>query len=477
MKRREFMPHQQIGYDLLREHHGQYGVFMAPGTGKTLVVIRYAHDHRFLPALIICRRDDFLTWYDELTSEGVKPSQITMFDKTRKLTRFIEKKEKVTPWTMVTYDLVKNKRVFGWLTQHAWSLVVADESHMIKRWQSQRTKCVVKATRHIPRRIPMSGSPITNDHGDVFSQILFCDGGKTFGDNFWRFRNRYYVHSPHSGGWYPRSGSKVLIAKKLKDISYYVDEDDAMKLPPKRSLIKSVPMTSKQKKYYRQVLEDWEVQLRDMKEPLEINQVIVQLNKLKQIASGFIYLPHPTDKKKRKVMWFSSGKLDLLKELLTRKEYLANKPKIVIWCSFTTEIKRVLKLAKELRIKAVGFYGSNQKQKNQARRSFRDDPKVRLFVGQVDSGVGMNELIVADTAIYFSNSHKVVSRQQSMRRIRRRGSEIHNQITYWDLIAEDSVDLPILKAIQKSMSLAVTILNHLRKGEALKKVLSRSNFD
>ena len=469
---RQLMPHQIKAYNLLVEHKGQFGLFLAPGTGKTLVVIRYVYNHHLKNVLLICRRDDFLTWQIELKKEHRSSKAITILDKSRKLKKI--KDQPRTRWTMVTYDLLKNKAVSQWIHSLSWDLVATDESHMIKRWQSKRTKKVIRTTQHIPQRIAMSGSPITNDPGDVFSQCLFYDRGKTFGDNYWRFRNRYYVHNENSHGWYLRAGSKVLISKKLNQSSFYIDEDDAMVLPPKRFLIKSVPMTPIQKKYYQQALHEWEIQLEssDEDDVFEINQVVVQLSKLRQIASGFVYLPDENKPNKRKIEWFKSSKLKLLKELLTDEEYLKNKPKIVIWCAFTAEIEAIAQLAKECGIKAVTFYGANKAKKNKARQDFKSKANIRLFIGQVDSGVGMNELVVADTAIYFSNSHKVVSRQQSMRRIRRRGSEIHRQITYWDLITEESVDLAILKNVQQSMSIAHSILTQLRKGVALKKILS-----
>ena len=465
LKTRRFMPHQVKAYNLLKAHKGKFGLFLSPGTGKTLVAVRYIADFKLFPALIICRRDDFQTWEDELKQEGYTEDQITIIDKSRKLKTLDEEQNL---WTMITYDLVKSIPVFKWLFQNAWQIVVTDESHMIKRWKSKRTKKVIRATRHIPKRIAMSGSPITNDPGDVFSQCLFYDDGKTFGKDYWKFRNRYYVNNEYSHGWYLRSGSKNLIAKKLTTSSFYIDEDDAMKLPPKRSIIKSVPMTGIQKRYHNQVLKEWEIQLKE-KTVLEIDQVVVQLSKLRQIASGFLYLTD--DEGNRKTIWFKSSKLKLLKELLTDEDYLKHKPKIVIWCAFTAEILKIAEMAKELEIKAVTFYGSDRKKKNQARKDFKNKASVRLFIGQVDSGVGMNELVVSDTAAYFSNSHKVVSRQQSMRRVRRKGSEVHEQITYWDLITEKSTDLMTLKNVQNSMSVARNILMQLRKGVPLKEVL------
>ena len=102
----------------------------------------------------------------------------------------------------------------------------------------------------------------------------------------------------------------------------------------------------------------------------------------------------------------------------------------------------------------------------------RDNKQTRIFVGQVDGGVGLNELKVASVAIYFSNSRKVLSRRQSEGRIRRRGSEIFKEITYYDLLTEDTIDVHILKSIKKSVSLADYILAEIRKGKNVSNLVS-----
>lgn len=449
------MPHQRTALQFLRNHKGLGVLFMACGVGKTLVAIRYARQH--LPALVICRRDDFLTWRQELALEGV--SQKDVF--------FIESgDQELLPnpiWTIITYDLIRNKRIATYIKSQLWQIVIVDESHMIKRWQAQRTKTVIRATRHIPRRIPMTGTPITNDPGDVFPQCLFVDNGKLFGPSYWKFRLAYYIHS--GPGWYLKHKAKDRIQQKLKSIAFYVHEDDVLTLPPKRHLIKSVPMTGMQRRHYKKILEDWEMELQG--QVIELNQVVVQLTKLRQVASGFLYGPD------HKPVWLKCSKLKLLIELLKSPDYLANKPKVVIWCSHTAEILQIVAVAAMLKLGAVAFVGGNRKKKDEARLKFRDDPSVKLFIGQVDSGMGMNELVVSDTAVYYSNSFKVVSRQQSMRRIRREGSQIHRHITYWDLISENSVDEHILKSLHSSMSLADYILSKLREGVPISRILTR----
>lgn len=459
---RHLKPHQRQALRFIRIRRGKAGIFMAPGTGKTLVAIRYAEERITdeLPALIICRRDDFLTWMIELTNEGVPETEITQIDSSKFDTR-----ARRTRYTMITYDLVKNKSISRWIESKSWAVVIIDESHYIKRWQAERTKKVVKSTRHIPNRIALTGSPITNEVEDVFSQCLFIDNGQTFGDSHWDFKNAYYLKE--GPGWYRRRDAKERIKKKLAQVAFSVHEDEVLDLPPKRSIVKGAVMYGAQRREYERILRDWEYKLKDSDEAIEIDYVIVQISKLKQLASGFIY------DSEGKAQWFRSGKLELLESLI--QDELAEKQKIVVWCSYTAEIERIAELSREKGQGHVVFKGGKRKDKEEARIRFRDDPGVRLFIGQVDSGVGINELTVADTALYFSNSRKVVSRQQSMRRTRRIGSEHHKEILYYDLVTEKSVDIRILGSINRKMDVAHEIVKSLKDKRPIREVLERSH--
>src|SRR5262249_12589287 len=109
-KLRKSMPHQNHALDFINAHHGSAGLFMRPGCGKTLVAIRAAQT----PALVICRRDDYLTWHDELDQERRDPGYTAQFIESAKDDLPLNPK----PWTIVTHDLVKNQRIFDFLTRH-----------------------------------------------------------------------------------------------------------------------------------------------------------------------------------------------------------------------------------------------------------------------------------------------------------------------------------------------------------------------
>jgi hypothetical protein len=480
------MPHQVHALRLIRRHGGCFGLFTAPGTGKTLPVIRYAKNH--LPMLIICRRDDYLTWDRELEKEKVT-SRTYFVTSTRDVPHLGELLDSPEHplWVFVTYDLIKTDALYWLITNYPWGIVACDESHYIKRWDSWRTKAVIRATRHIPHRIAMTGTPFGNNKGEeIFSQGLFIDDGRTFGAKWWDFMNRFFIKPPKGpGGWFPKKGTKDKIRSLLPRIAWAVDEDDVMSLPPTRRVTIGAPMSGSVRRHYESIVAEWEIALPhrtdedgdpDPEFLVELDYAISRVSKLRQLAGGFMYLPanHPDGPVRR----FKCHKLELLFSMLHDPDHwLSQKKKVVVWCAFTEEIERILRWARQPRHKtlAVPFYGKISRQdKVRSRRAFESDPRVRLFVAQVDSGVGMNELAVADTAIYFSNSPKVVSRVQSERRTRRRGSEHHKTITYVDLVTEGTLDRVHLDALESNIDLATYLTAEIRdRGKTLRELLTQ----
>jgi SNF2 family DNA or RNA helicase len=469
-ERRQLMRHQRLGLRFLRLLRYQGILAFAPGTGKTIVAIR-AMQKTEVPRLIICRRDDYLTWRLELEAEGVQEEEILFVESGKddlpNPWDISSLDNKVPPmWFVVSYDLAKQQQIASWIKSQPFAIVAADELHYMKRWKARRTKKIVRCTRHIPRRLGLTGTLITNDPGDVYSQCLFVDNGRTFGNNWWRFRNKHYLQS--GPGWYIKRNSKhYAIPDGLKKIAMSVHEDDVLDLPPTVPVLKSAPMSGMQRRYYDQALNDWALEL-ESGETMELNLVIVRLTKLMQIANGFFY----KDDEDRTPVLLKCPKNDLLINLIKDPDALGTRPKIVIWGTFTGQLARIAQLLEKADITHTPYFGHmNSAAKEASRKDFASPAGPRVFLAQVDRGVGMNELIIADTAIYLSNSFRVVSRQQSQRRTRRKGSEIHERIYNYDLITENSVEVLQARNLKKKISVANFITSQLKQGHKLKSII------
>jgi len=461
-----------------------FGLFMDAGAGKTLTTIRLIAPVRrkqFLPALIFCRRDDYLTWKLELMREGwSEDDMFFIHHKDSKNQEFID-----TPkaWNFVTYDLVKGKyprhesgkkkkrsRTINltdagqWVeeNQHEFEIVAGDELHMIKSWDSYRTKVVHSLIKPIPRRIGMTATPQTNKLMDPFSIGLFCDRGKTFGTDHYKFLRKYFINVPGSG-WFPKREAKEQIREKFQRFSYCAKvKVDVIERPP---IIKGVPMMGKQRRLYEQVLNDWELEL-DNGQILEYKYVMSKMHKLKQIASGFYYKEDGT------AVRFPCKKLDLVREHFLSPDYFLNRDKIVLYGSYREEIDMLYDLMQKLNITAIKYDMTAPKQKEEARLAFQNQKEIKTFIINQEKATGMNELMVAFTAAYFSRSYKVTAEKQSKGRILRKGSEIHEFIEYYDYMTEKTVDPLIRQALYRKVDIAQYVMQLANRGHSVRSITS-----
>lgn len=456
---RVLMPHQRQALRFLNAHQCRALLAMAPGTGKTLTAIRRALAKRWA-VLVICRRDDYLTWRTELLAEGVIPARILTVDKPDDVMALKKKR-----WTIVTYDLIgRTDFVYHTIRLHQdyFDCVVADESDYLSGWKSKRQRRVIGCTREIPHRIAMTGSAFGNDPPmDIHRQAQFVDDGATFGRSPTEHRARYYGKS--GPGWYMRRTAMDEIKQRCKRFMFSVHEDDVLALPPKRYLLKSYPMTAPQRRAYDSLLTKWEVELDDG--PLEVDHTVAQLLKLHQIANGFMY------DDRMKVHEFAKTKMDALAAMLTNG-LLADYEKVVIWCAHIESVVSLHRWLYNFRAPGVTFHGGMRpKDREESRRRFHDDPRIRVFIGQADGGRGMNELRVANAAVYYSNSWRVRSREQSERRIRRRGSEGHDHCLYVDMVTEGTIDVKIHQALKRGKDAVQGILAALKGGRGIRRAL------
>ena len=139
--------------------------------------------------------------------------------------------------------------------------------------------------------------------------------------------------------------------------------------------------------------------------------------------------------------------------------------KVVIcahWCNhIATIVKHVSKEYGDNSI--VTYYGDTSVEDRQRAIKSIQDPEspVRFIVGTPQTGGYGITLSEASTMIYYSNGYDLEKRQQSEARIDRIGQK--RPMTYIDIIAEDTVDERIVKALRKKINIATQVM-----GEALK---------
>ena len=181
--------------------------------------------------------------------------------------------------------------------------------------------------------------------------------------------------------------------------------------------------------------------------------VLTQLMRLHQITCGHFTADDGTIKD------IKNNRLDELLDVLEEVE-----GKAVIWAHYQHDVESIIKrIRKEYTFDAaVDYYGLTpppQRQKNI--KKFQNNEKCRFFVGTTQTGGYGITLTAASTMIYYSNGYDLEKRQQSEARIDRIGQKF--PMTYIDIMAEDTVDERIVKALRKKVNIATQIM-----GEKLK---------
>ena len=105
----------------------------------------------------------------------------------------------------------------------------------------------------------------------------------------------------------------------------------------------------------------------------------------------------------------------------------------------------------------VDYYGLTPQEKRQPNiKKFQADPKCRFMVGTPSTGGYGITLTAANTVIYYSNGYDLEKRLQSEDRAHRIGQK--KNVTYIDIIAENTVDEKIQESLRKKINIASEVL-------------------
>ena len=452
-------------------HKETYAYFMEMGTGKTKVLIdnmSMLYDKGKIDgALIIAPKGVVKTWYEqELPThlpnhiENVTVLWQSNITKTQQ-----EKLESLFGIETALHILVMNVEAFStekgikfaskFLNSHK-VLMAIDESTTIKTPTAKRTKNIIKLGNYSKYRRIMTGSPVTKNPLDLYTQCEFLDPYLLNHSSYYAFRNRYaQMKTMHVRG---RSIQVVHafqnlgeLSEKLQGFSYRVLKEDCLDLPPKNWTKRHITLSKEQQKVYDQMKKEALATLNG--KVTSTMTVITQLMRLQQITCGHFVADDGSTQE------IKNNRIIELMDVLNEIE-----GKAIIWGHWQKDIQNIVDEIEKIHGpgSVVSYYGLTPQDERQDNiRRFQDDPKCRFMVGTPSTGGYGITLTSANTVIYYSNGYDLEKRLQSEDRAHRIGQK--KNVTYIDIIAEDTVDEKIVKSLRKKINIASEVL-----GEELK---------
>jgi SNF2 family DNA or RNA helicase len=443
-----------------------YAYFMEMGTGKTKVLIdnmSMLYDKgKIDSALIIAPKGVVKTWYEQELPTHLPDhiENVTVLWQSNITKGQQEKLESLFEIETALHILIMNVEALStdkgvkfaqkFLNSHK-TLMAIDESTTIKTPTAKRTKNIIGLGATSKYRRIMTGSPVTKNPLDLYTQCEFLDPYLLDSSSYYAFRNRYAVmRTMHVRG---RSIQVVdyfqnmaELSEKLKGFSYRVLKEDCLDLPPKNFIKRYITLTKDQKKVYEQM----------KKEALSILNgkvsstmtVLTQLMRLHQITCGHFTADDGSTQN------IDSNRIKELMNILEETE-----GKAIIWANYQKDILQIVEnIEKEYGPgSVVSYYGLTPQDERQDNiRKFQSDPRCRFMVGTPSTGGYGITLTAANTVIYYSNGYDLEKRLQSEDRAHRIGQK--KTVTYVDLICEDTVDEKIVKALRDKINIASEVL-------------------
>ena len=448
-----------------------YAYFMEMGTGKTKVLIdnlAMLYDKGKIDGLLIVSPKGVVgTWYnqelpthlpDHIENVTVLWQANITKSQSHKLGTLFKTGEELHILIMNVEALSTQKgTAFAskFLLSHN-TLMVIDESTTIKNPSAKRTKNILSLSQRAKYRRIMTGSPVTKNPLDLYSQCEFLDPYLLDFSSYYAFRNRYAeMKTLHVHGRSIQVVDKFKnlgeLSDQLKGFSYRVLKEDCLDLPDKNYTKRQISLTPDQGKIYTQMKETALATLNG-KQVTTVN-VLTQLMRLQQITCGHFTADDGTTQ---------AIKNNRLSELMGVLEEIEGKA--IIWAHYQYDIKTILNSIEQIHGpgSVVDYYGlTPQSERQQNRDAFQNDSKVRFLVGTPQTGGYGITLTAANTVVYFSNGYDLEKRIQSEDRAHRIGQK--KSVTYVDIIAEDTVDEKIVKALRNKINIASKIM-----GEELK---------
>lgn len=330
-------------------------------------------------------------------------------------------------------------------------MMIVDESHLIKTWNTDRAKAATKLGKLAKFKRILTGTPIAKNIIDAWNQFMFLDE-RILGHRYiTSFRNRYCI----MGGW----ENKQIVGQKNTDEffrlihphSFRRTKSEVLDLPPKNYIMRQYDMGEETKRHYNSLKSTFMTMLTDG-EIVDVPNAAVATLRLQQIICG--YLP----KEDGTLELISNERIDAMMEIMEQI-----KGQVVIWARFNEDVSRIASVFKKKYGEASYniFTGATKEKERQVIRDQFQKRKLQYIIGNPQAGGTGNNFQGEDVSmIYYSNSFRALDRWQSEDRIHRMGTK--GTVNIFDLVASKSVDRGIIMNLRGKKSISDLTFDEIR---------------
>ncbi len=448
--------HQAAAYQFAMERfeQGNSGVMLAMGmgTGKTLVASMILLGLSAKRTLIVAPLRVLQVWITQFERHLSFPIVVVALDEdagsVADKQRLAEEKLRLAETTgvpfvaIINYDSVWREPFGAWAERQTWDLVVADESHKIKRPGGKASLYFKRLRGRARYRLALTGTPMPHSPLDIYAQFRFLDAS-VFGPSFNAFKQKYAVMGGFQNKQVTSYKSLDELESLMRRVTFRVAKD-VLDLPPETHVTYLCALSPECQALYRAVEEDFIAEVEGG--TVSVANAMVALLRLQQITGGWV---KTDDERYRRVDW---AKQRLLEDTL--EDTGPNEP-VVVFCRFHADLDAVHEACASLGSRSLELSG----RRDELARWQAGEAQV--LAAQISAGGVGVDLSRARYSIYYSLSFSLGEYDQALSRVHRPGQT--RPVEHIHLVARHTVDEKILRALERRAEVIETILAEIKR--------------
>lgn len=419
------MPFQRAGVEYAFKR-GNTLIGDVPGLGKTVQAIGLANLVEAQRVLVVCPASMRTHWqsfareWSTIRNVGTYP-----------IMKAADGVHPLANYVIISYDLIRNPTMQKLLASLKWDLIIMDEGHYVKTVDARRTQALFGTgqyhktggiVQNAKRLVALTGTPLLNRPRECYtlSRYLNWEAIDFLSED--AFKQRYN----------PSNVFGELVGR----------------LPELRARLRCNFMVRRHKEDVLKDLPDKQYEMVHIEPNGAIKSVLAKERLLDFDPSSLfgggnfvIDADNPISTVRREM---GEAKVPRIIEHMRYLMEIVELPKVVLFAHHRSVMDA---LAESLASFGVVMYrgGMSPKAKDAAKAAFIDDPRVRIFLGQIDSsGIGLDGLQhVASHVVFGEPAWTPGANEQAADRCHRMGQ--HDNVIVQFLIVEGSFDELVLE--------------------------------
>jgi hypothetical protein len=319
--------------------------------------------------------------------------------------------------------------------------ILVHNCHRLKAPEGKASLFFKRLRLRSRNRIALTGTPMPHGPMDIYAVFRFLEI-TIFGPSFAAFRQKFAV----MGGFQRKqiTGFQNLdeLERSMGRITFRVGKD-VLDLPPETHVTYHCDLGSEGRRIYKDIEDDFVAQVRD--NVVTAANALVKLLRLQQVANGIVKTDdgeeHRVDDAKRRLL------ADTLEDI-------GSEEPVVVFCRFHQDLDAVHEACE-----AHGYTSLELSGRRDELKRWQDGEAQVLAVQIQAGGVGV-DLTRARYDIFYSLSFSLGDYDQAQSRVHRPGQT--RPVEHIHLVARNTVDVRIMRALEKRAEIVDSILAELK---------------